>query len=61
MANVIKRHKLASVAFQHLDSGKDPKSILDDMTLSRYINLIPSYQPEKLSDLFRRRNEETNS
>ena len=62
VANVIKRHKLASVAFQHLDSGKDPKSILDDMTLSRYVKLIPDYKPEKLSDLFRRKsNEETNS
>ena len=62
VANVIKRHKLASVAFQHLDSAKDSKSILDDMPLSRYVKLIPDYKPEKLNDLFRRKsNEETNS
>lgn len=62
VANVIKKHKLASIAFQHLNSGESSQNILNNMSLSRYVKLIPDYKPEKLSDLFRRRNnEETNS
>ena len=62
VANVIKKHKLASIAFQHLDSGESSKNILNNMPLNRYVKLIPDYKPEKFSDLFMRgKNEETNS
>lgn len=53
-ACAIKNHRLSSIAFRHLDTGKSAKEILDEMPLNRYSKLIPDYAPERLRDWFRR-------
>lgn len=52
VANVIKGHRLAAIAFRHLDSGKSAKEILQNMNPSQYNKMIPDYVPEKLSKVF---------
>ena len=54
VANIIKKHRLAGLGFNHLDSGKSGYELLGEMPLSQYCKYIPDYQPERLSELFYR-------
>ncbi len=54
VALVIKNHRLASLGFMCLDSGKDGDEILSELPLTKYCKYIPDYQPERLSGLFYR-------
>ena len=53
VANKIKNHRLASIAFTHLDTGYSGKECLDRMPLRQYCKYVPDYQPEKLSEVFK--------
>ena len=55
VANIIKKHRLGTIGFMHLDTGKSGPEILESLPLQKYCKYIPDYQPEKLADLFYRR------
>lgn len=52
VANIIKKHRLSSIGFMHLDSGETGQEILNNLPLNKYCKYIPDYQPEKLSTIF---------
>lgn len=53
VANKIKNHRLAPLAFVYLDTGYSAKECLDRMPLWQYCKWIPDYRPEKLSEAFK--------
>lgn len=52
VANVIKKHRLASIGFMHLDCGKTGPEILQSLPLIKFCKYIPDYSPERLAELF---------
>lgn len=54
VALIIKKHRLASLGFMCLDSGKSGKEILSEMSIGRYCKYISDYKTEKFSKLFYR-------
>ena len=51
VANIIKKHRLSSIGFKSLDSGKSGEEILKDMELNKYCRFIPDYQAEDFTSL----------
>ena len=52
VANVISKHRMGSIGFRHLDSGKSGHKLLEEMPLFQYCKYIPDYQPERINKLF---------
>lgn len=51
LANIIKNHRLSSIGFTSLDTGKRGEEILECMELNRYCKLIPDYKPDNFAYL----------
>ena len=51
VANIIKKHRLSSIGFKSLDSGRSGGEILNDMELNKYCKFIPDYKPEDFTSL----------
>ena len=54
VAMIIKGHRLASIGFMCLESGKTGEEILREMPIQRYCKYIPDYIPERFSEVFYR-------